>query len=69
VTATEYEGAYSVAARLRLELIIVIQRSKKERGARREGRKGMAVRVGRIGICSRCLAHAVERVGLEATRG
>jgi hypothetical protein len=55
---TEYEGR-TVVARLRLELIIVIQRSM-ERGARRE-----AVRVGRDGICSSCLAHVVDREEMD----
>jgi hypothetical protein len=38
MTATEYEGR-TVAARLRLELIVIVQRSKKKKGARKEERE------------------------------
>jgi hypothetical protein len=56
VNTTEYEGR-TVAAWLRLEMIVVVQGRKGP--GRRKGRKGMAVRAGRDGICSNCLAHVV----------
>jgi hypothetical protein len=40
----------TVAACLRLKLIVAVQRSKKERGARKEEREGMAVRREEIGF-------------------
>jgi hypothetical protein len=65
VTTTEYEGR-TVAARLRLELIVVVLRRRRKEGpGRRKGKKGMAVRAGRDGICSSCLAHVVERETMD----
>jgi hypothetical protein len=60
VNTTEYEGR-TIAAWFRLELIVVVQGRRRRKGpGRRKGRKGMAVRAGRDGICSNCLAHVVE---------
>jgi hypothetical protein len=38
-------------------LIVIVQRSKKKKGARKEEREKMDVRAGRDGICLSCLAH------------